>query len=316
MSATSHIQRGALVVAATAATFAFGVAAPARASYGWPLKPFHQQHPVRAFFGDPRIAGNDEAHGTFHFGIDISAPNGTPVYATLDGVASIHPLHHDTVIVSAGGGVAHEYWHVVPAIVPGQRVVAYKTVVGHVEAPWRHVHFSEAVDYRYVNPLRPGALEPYRDTRAPSVRRIFFEHDGVAAGDRLSGTVDLVAEACDFPSLQPPGPWRDAPLVPTRVEWKLVGRRGVRAAASSGWHAAADFRTFLPTVPFASVYARWTRQNHPDLNHRLGRYRFVLARAFETRLLPNGAYRLVVRALDTRGNVGVSSRAFTVENGM
>src|SRR5262249_34551819 len=130
MSTTSHIHRGALVVAATVATLAFAVAAPARASYAWPLKPVHQQHPVRGFFGAPRIAGNDEAHGTIHFGIDISAPNGTPVYATVDGIASIHPLHRDTVIVSARAGVAHEYWHVIPAIVRGQRVVAYKTVVG------------------------------------------------------------------------------------------------------------------------------------------------------------------------------------------
>ena len=52
-------------------------------SYGWPVKPFHRQHPVRGFFGDPRIA--EDAHGTthsFHFGIDISCPDGTPVYAT------------------------------------------------------------------------------------------------------------------------------------------------------------------------------------------------------------------------------------------
>src|SRR5918992_5831090 len=53
-------------------------AAPTPAGYGWPVKPFDRQHPVRGYFGDPRIGG---AHGTskqFHFGIDVSAPNGTP----------------------------------------------------------------------------------------------------------------------------------------------------------------------------------------------------------------------------------------------
>jgi hypothetical protein len=314
MSATSHIHRGALVTAAAAAAVVFAAAAPARASYGWPLKPFHTQHAVRGYFGDPRIAGNDEADGTFHFGIDISAPNGTPVYATIDGTASIHPLHGDTVVVSAGNGIAHEYWHVVPAVVPGQHVVAYRTVVGHVEAPWGHVHFSEWRDGRYVNPLRPGALTPYRDTTRPAVKHIFFEHDGVAAGARLSGSIDLVAEASDAPALAPPLPWNDVPITPALVEWKLVAPR--RLSGSQERHVAADFRGFLPTVPFASVYATWTRQNHPDQRRRFGRYRFVLARSFDTRTLPNGRYRLVVRVSDTRGNVGLSSRMFTVENGV
>jgi hypothetical protein len=46
--------------------------------YSWPLQPFDRAHPVRAFFNDPRISGATKA---FHFGVDISAPNGTPVYA-------------------------------------------------------------------------------------------------------------------------------------------------------------------------------------------------------------------------------------------
>ena len=56
-------------------------AQPQRYAYRWPLKPFGRQHPVRAFFGDPRIANHGRTR-QFHFGIDISAPNGTPVYAT------------------------------------------------------------------------------------------------------------------------------------------------------------------------------------------------------------------------------------------
>jgi hypothetical protein len=35
--------------------------------------------PVRAYFNDPRISGDSKA---FHFGIDISAPNGTPAPGT------------------------------------------------------------------------------------------------------------------------------------------------------------------------------------------------------------------------------------------
>jgi murein DD-endopeptidase MepM/ murein hydrolase activator NlpD len=56
--------------------------------YGWPVKPFRTQHPVRGFFGDPRIGGHNGAERQFHFGVDISAPNGTPVYATITGTVS------------------------------------------------------------------------------------------------------------------------------------------------------------------------------------------------------------------------------------
>jgi hypothetical protein len=312
MSTTSQIAQRLAVLFATAAALAS--AAPAHAAYGWPIKPFHSQHAVRAYFGDPRIAGNDEADGTFHFGIDIPAPDGTPVYATLDGVASIHPLHHDTVLVTGAGGVRHEYWHVIPAISPGERVVAYRTVVGHVEAPWGHVHFSEWRDGTYINPLRPGALEPYRDTTRPSVQRIEFERDGVAAGSRLSGAIDLVAEAIDTQPIPTPGPWGRVPVTPALVEWRLVGARSL---AASGWHVAADFRGYLPRVPFASIYARYTRQNHGEKKRKWsGRYRFVLARGLDTRSLPNGTYRVVVSVADTAGNQSQSTRAFIVANGV
>jgi hypothetical protein len=308
----ARIQQGrsglvALVVAAVLAS-----AAPAQASYGWPIKPFHRQHAVRAFFGDPRIAGNDEAHGSFHFGIDIPAPNGSPVYATLDGIASIDPRHRDVVVVTGRNAVGNEYWHVVPAVRPGRRVVAYRTVVGHVEAPWAHVHFSETARGVYVNPLRRGALWPYRDRTRPAVHTISFERDGVAAGDNLTGRVDLVAEAFDRTPLPIAAPWHDKPVTPALVEWRLIGPR----RSGSSWRIAADFRYRLPAVPFGAVYARWTQQNHPWGRGGTGRYRFLLARAFDTRSLADGTYRLVVRACDDSGNAGETARFFTVANGV
>src|SRR4051794_33863412 len=61
---------------------------PVAAAYGWPLKPFDRQHPVRAFLNDPRIG----RHGSqaFHFGIDISAIDGTPVYAVSGGILRLN----------------------------------------------------------------------------------------------------------------------------------------------------------------------------------------------------------------------------------
>ena len=131
---------------------------PSSSSYGWPVEPFHRQHPVRGFFGDPRIAedGKGTTH-SFHFGIDISCPDGTPVYATMSGRVVLDRRHHETIsIVGADGDLTFSYWHVVPSVHDGQVAVAYRTVLGHVAKGWAHVHFSESRNGTYVNPLRAG----------------------------------------------------------------------------------------------------------------------------------------------------------------
>ena len=95
----------------------FGLAGPAlnggvrlRGLYPWPLKPFDTAHPVRGYFNDPRIAGTSRA---FHFGIDISAPNGTPVHAVRGGV--VH-LEGTRSLAVSDGDVDFGYWHVIPAV--------------------------------------------------------------------------------------------------------------------------------------------------------------------------------------------------------
>ena len=98
---THHLVRRALVVAAALVT-ASAIVPVAASAYGWPVKPFDRQHAVRGFFGDPRI--DDANHsGSLHPGVDIVAPNGTPVYATIDGTAWIDSRHQRTVAVVASG---------------------------------------------------------------------------------------------------------------------------------------------------------------------------------------------------------------------
>jgi peptidase M23-like protein len=305
--ATTHNTQLARVVAGTLAVFLYLTVTPLARAYGWPVKPFDRQHPVRAFFGDPRIGEGGVTQ--FHFGIDVAARNGTPVYATISGTVSL--LHPDVVVVHAAGGVEFSYWHVVPSVRPGAYARAYTTVVGRVEAPWAHVHFSEARYGRYLNPLRPGALAPFADHGLPRIARVSAEARGRnVAMTRAAGTIDLVVEAYDETPLKVfPEWWSGLPVMPAYIRWRIVSDAGRVVTA---WATAIDFRTTLPPASvFGSVFAPATQQNHA---RRPGRYAVYLTRSWRTTGLSDGAYRVEVIAGDVRGNEGRAVFAVVVAN--
>ncbi len=278
-------------------------------SYGWPVKPFHRQHPVRGYFGDPRIGPDPDGtiHRTFHFGVDVSAPDGTAVYATVSGVVAANGLHPDVVRVLRGGGAELSYWHIAPAVRPGQRVVAYRTLIGRIEPGWGHVHLSEMHGGAYVNPLRPGGMGPYVDRTCPSVKQIRFERAGNETKTRaVRGVVDLVVGAFDPPALSAPAPWKDMPVTPTLIRWRILTEAG---RAVRRWETAVDTRRILPNGSFETVYATRTRQNRPN---RPGTYRFYLAHGWNSASLRDGDYTIEVELSDSRGNRSRSSRAFTI----
>ena len=310
MATSSTTKRLATVVALAAALEAV---APAQAAYRWPLKPFNRQHPVRAYFGDPRIAGYEEALGTFHFGIDISARNGTAVYATLNGVAGRDAVHPDVVVVvSNGRGTTHEYWHVV--LVPAGS--------SHGDVPHDRRARRSALGTRAL--LREGRRRVREPAPPRSSRAVPRSDEPDHPQHLLRAQRPCHRQAGERPDRHRrrglgrhanagPRPWSDKPVSPAFVEWRLTGNREL---ASSKWQVVADFRYALPTVSFASVYAPWTRQNHPWDRGGRGRYRYELARELDTRGLPNGTYHVVVLARDTAGNQTRSSRTFTVANGV
>ena len=251
-------------------------------SYRWPVKPFDRQHPVRGFFGDPRIANHGRSR-QFHFGIDISAPNGTPVYATTTGRIWIHARHSTTIAVVGEDGVEHSYWHVVPVVRTGDRAVAYRTVLGHIEAPYGHVHLSESRDGRYLNPLRPGALGPFADHTRPAVLSLRAERG------------DLVVSVADETPLAVPRPWHDLPVMPSLVRWRVLDRAG---RAVSGWNDVVDFHlTIPPAYEFDSTWAPGAMQNHVRAP---GRYRLFLSRGLDERDLRGRVVEVAVS--DSRGN--------------
>jgi hypothetical protein len=302
------------------------VPAGAASAYSWPFKPFDRQHPVRGFFGDPRtiyengiLAGAFDGPGTFSFhqGIDISAPNGTPIYAVADGTA--HYLGAATLNVVTDDGVTFQFFHIVPVVGEGERVTARKTILGYVQPPFAHVHLSEIDGIRVVNPLLRGHLTPYRDTTKPVIRAITIRNQ---TGDiqtplGLCGRVELDVEAFDMPPVVVPGKFNGLPVAPALVRWTLMRLDG---AAVVPWTTVADFReTVPPNSLFWNVYARGTYQNAPRFGREQytsmpGRFLFLLAGNYDTRALANGVYIATVFVGDGHGHKALATQRISVLN--
>ena len=279
--------------------------APAAASaYPWPIRPFYDQHAVRGYFNDPRLSGAEQG---FHFGIDISAPDGTPVYAVTSGYARVHG-RAVSVIPWRRGVPRLSYWHVVPVVRSKQFVRKFE-LIGHVLPGAGHVHLAEWKNGTYINPLRIGGLAPYIDDTVPQVPSLTFSAAGQPIRpEAVSGSVDIVAESYDTSPMPIPSPWEQSIFAPALIRWRIL--QGPTTVWQ--WTSAVDFRTYL--LPFALydfVYAPGTSQNRP---HRRGRYEYYLAHQFDTHLLPNGSYVLQVDALDEQDNLGQALFPVTVAN--
>ena len=273
----------ALLVAVTAlfvAALALEVSAQAGSAetgatgaYPWPVKPFTKQHPIRGYFGDPRTVFHGPqttktlmaGDGTFSFhqGVDISAPDGSPVYPVASG--TVTSWHENRVTVDSGHGRAFQYWHIVPTVRRGQHVVAGRTVLGHIQERREHVHLTHVENGRVVNPLAPGRLTPYRDRTAPQVRLTAVRQ--VARGSKR---VHFRAEAVDSPALPVPGRWNGYPVTPARITWRI--ERGGRIVV--GPRVARDANHGSRAIsPSKSSSRRWRDRRHSGIARSCGRCR-------------------------------------------
>jgi murein DD-endopeptidase MepM/ murein hydrolase activator NlpD len=301
-------------------------------SYQWPIKPFDRPHPIRGSFGDPRTVFSapptEESLMTgggkfnFHFGVDIWAPNGTPVYPVVSGTVSglSYVKHREYVEFVTGGGRSFQYWHIWAAVRLGQHVEAGKTILGRIMKPFEHVHFAELQGDRIVNPLAPGHLTPYADTTKPEVASITLRRNETGPSlvpTFVRGSVEMVAEAYDTRQLRIPGVWQPMPVAPALVTWQLRGLGGKAVARG----VAADFRSTIPAnETFWSYYARGTYQNMSVFGSHYswgqpGCFLFKLTRsAFDTKSVRDGVYDLVVTATDIAGNSSSNSLRLTIHN--
>jgi len=259
-------------------------------AYGWPVKPFDRQHPVRAFLNDPRIGANGGK--AFHFGIDVAAPDGTAVYAVTGGTLY---LSHGSLAVVAGPGHGFGYWHVrAAANLKEHQIVRKHQLLGTIAPGWGHVHFAERIGTTYVNPLRPGGLGPYTDPLPPTVGGLSVRGSG-------SG-YDLVVYAHDttWPTVR--GAWANEPVTPALIRWRI--------GSAGSWRIAVDFRKkMLDRRLFDSIYAPDTTQNHKG---EQGNFAFYLDRSWHP---ADGTYRIEVESFDTRGNRALATTSVSVAHG-
>lgn len=117
--------------------------------FGWPSA----SRRISSYFG-PRWGG-------YHYGIDISGPRGTAIYAADSGVVTFSGFsggYGRTVIIDHGGGVSTLYAHnssnlvsVGTRVTKGQQI-ARMGATGN--ATGSHVHFEIRINGTRVNPMR------------------------------------------------------------------------------------------------------------------------------------------------------------------
>ncbi len=294
----------------------------ASTGYPWPIAPFHEQHPIRGFFGDPRTVFRDSTDPqlgafSFHNGVDIVAAAGTPVYPVVTGVVTKVRVD-EVVVMSDRGGRIFQYWHIFPFVRVNDTVVAERTMLGVVTAPFDHVHLTE-IDHSVVqNPLQPDHLTPYQDSTPPFVDGLYLRtEDGTElTPNAVTGSIELVAQASDTPPLPAPEPWTGLPVSPARIGFELTTPGGRQVLPEQ---VPVDFEHTEPSNrAFWDVYVPGTFQNSPAVGKHLlrgvpGDYLYDLSPSLidTTRLRP-GRYVVTVSTSDTCGNTGTLSEPIRI----
>jgi hypothetical protein len=267
---------------------------PGGARPGWPLRPFHRQHPLRSGLNEWRPAN-------MHVGIDIQALDGTAVYALQSGVAHVIGIGTVDERVQVG---SYLYWHVHHRVGEGQYVNAYRTIVGTIVRGAGHLHLSEVTGGTYLNPLRPGGrvLAPWHDTEAPVI----------GAPVALPGGGMLV-EAFDPQSFRATIRYRTPVLAPAAMAYRARDRAGhplsgLEFALRGSQHLPASWRDLVygpgahppdnpdPPPPGWACFWRW--------EVCVPRWSYRLAGGVAP-LLPPGTASVTIYAWDWAGNVSV-----------
>jgi hypothetical protein len=268
---------------------------------GWPIKPFHQQHAIRAGINELRPAN-------FHVAVDIEARNSQPVYAIQSGYASIRYPGTGDVNVDVG---SFYYWHINPMVSNGQYVVAYKTVIGRVLFGFYHLALSEGSTSDYLNPLRPGgSLSPYTNTEPPIIGTPRIFPDGrVIVG--AFGPQSVVATGL---------PYETPVLAPSSLAWRLYNSRN-QPLTGLEWamRGSQNYPSALKPVIFAPGASNPGFECFFRRRRCIPNWVYWLAGGLTPPLplssLAPGRYRLTVYAWDWADNTSALDHWFTLPLG-
>lgn len=252
---------------------------------GWPVKPFHRPHVLRAGLNELRP-------GNFHFGVDILARDGTPVYALQGGPAQILESSGPNARVRVG---SFEYWHIRPLVREGEYVQPYADVVGTILPGAAHVHFSELRGDRYLNPLRTGGrvLAPWRDTARPVLGRPRFLRGGSVLIRGFDPVIGRGRRASRTPVLGLAG-----------LAYRLDDERGRSGRLQWAFRGTQHLPAALQPAVFAPgsrpSYAQCAAARHPCRPNWIYRLAGGLAPRLDVR--QRRAYRLTAYAYDWAGH--------------
>ena len=311
----------ALLLVCTALASAGAMGQTDTTTHGWPVAPFFSTHEITGTFCEFR---NTLSSDHFHNGVDIPAPDGTPVYPVYDGVvtsigtvASSGTSAFVRVRYTVSGLVKSDaYVHIAPnpALRVGSAVAAYQTVLGTILQGLGHVHFTHGEVGAEMNAIRPvGGLTPYLDAYPPAIRSVRFfldESETEFADRRLSGPVDIRAHIEETNAATP----AQVRSSTTNNGTYLIGYRVLSGDGSSvvyeppasGIRYRFDRRpsnndvhtAFAPGSDLSTPIYTITNGGGADIINTTLR---VLGGSWNTTAHPPGAYQVMVWTEDTRG---------------
>jgi len=272
---------------------------PSGAVSGWPVRPFHGEHLLRAGLNELRP-------DNLHMGVDILARDGTPVYAIQPGRARVLERSGPDARVQVGD---YQYWHIHPLVADGQFVRPYRDTLGTILPGASHVHLSEVRGGRILNPLRPGGrvLSPWHDTGAPVLSK-----PRLLRGRRvlIRGFDPQASARADRP--------RRPTLALAGLAYRLFDRRG-RPVGGLHWalrgsgHLPNAYRRLIYAPGSRAAFAPCVMLPHPCRSRWI--YRLAGGLAPRLRVRPGRVYRLSAYAWDWSGHVRAIDQRFVYVRG-